>query len=255
LNILKTIQIFLVLNLKNKVRFSFHVLATLIFKLSGKRLIQKTKLSIFNITYDITVGNGDLNLIYYTNVKREYMQVEGFVPKKGAVCLDVGANIGGTSLAWYGMENKIIIYAIEPHPETYINLLRNIRLNNASKAIIPLNFAACQHNGSLEMFISNKGSMAMRPGDYQWNGKNVMLKSKRIDSIVDDEAIQKLDILKIDIEGFELDALEGGRKTLDITERIVLEYHSPKLKQGCQKILIEHGFKFIERGSLLFAYR
>lgn len=69
------------------------------------------------------------------------------------------------------------------------------------------------------------------------------------------ENITSIDILKIDIEGSEVEALLGSSETLEITKRIVLEYLSTELRFQCKRLLSDHGFELIERTPLLFGIK
>ena len=81
------------------------------------------------------------------------------------------------------------------------------------------------------------------------------MRSITVDSFTKEEEIDSIDILKIDIEGFEAEALGGAEETLNITKRVVLEYHSPELRKQCLDILVQNGFKITERGTLIFCSR
>ena len=255
MNIIKLFKLLSTLNLWNKIRLVFHLSLTVFFKLTGKRLIRKTRINVLGIEYDVTVGHGELDIIYHTNVLKEYMQLEGFIPTPGAVCIDVGANIGSTALAWTKALKTGKIYAIEPHPETYLTLLRNIQLNGVTKTILPRQFAIASNDGEIVLFVSEQGSMAMKPGNHKWRGREILVGSITADSFIKEEGIESIDILKIDIEGFEVEALQGAKETLRKTKRVVLEYHSPELRSQCLQILTHNGFEIVERDSLIFCQR
>ena len=52
--------------------------------------------------------------------------------------------------------------------------------------------------------------------------------------------------MKIDTEGAELDILNGGGDVLGKIRKIVIEYHSDKLKRDCIKFLKKRGFKLVK---------
>jgi FkbM family methyltransferase len=243
------------LNRWNKIRFLYHLALTLFFRFTGKRLQKSSRIKILDVEYDVTIGNGELDIIYHTNILEEYMPFKEFIPSPEAVCIDIGANIGSTSLAWTKTLRTGRIYAIEPHPETYKTLVRNIQLNGAIGRILPYQFAMGSEDGEISLFISDEGSMAMRPGSYKWHGREISIPSRNADSFIEEEGIKYIDILKMDIEGYELEALRGAREVLKITKRIVLEYHSYELYKGCLEVLEQSGFMVLQRGSLLFGIK
>jgi hypothetical protein len=57
-----------------------------------------------------------------------------------------------------------------------------------------------------------------------------------------------VDLLKIDVEGMEVECLAGGRGTLSITQRVVFEYHTPGLLERSGEILRSAGmFEVLRR--------
>ena len=255
MHIRKVLKLFAALNSRNKILLLFYVALVGFFKLTGKRLLKKTRLNVLGIDYEIRVGMGELNVIYHTNILKEYMELEDFIPEPNSVCVDIGANIGSTALAWTQTLKAGKIYAIEPHPETYLSLLRNIEINGVNNTIYPRQLAVGEHDGKVVLTISDQGTMAMRPGHYKWRGREIVVRSITVDSFTKEEEIDSIDILKIDIEGFEAEALGGAEETLNITKRVVLEYHSPELRKQCLDILVQNGFKITERGTLIFCSR
>ena len=183
------------------------------------------------------------------------MQFPEFIPAEDSLCIDVGANIGSAALAWARTSRVRKIFAFEPHPETYRRLLRNIELNGAKGVIIPRQIAVGAKDGEIKLFISKEGSMAMRPGTYRWQGREISCPLITLDTLIKTEHIASIYILKIDIEGSEVEVLLGSSETLEITKRIVLEYHSVELRDQCKRLLSNRGFQLIERAPLLFGLR
>ena len=255
MRIVDVIKFFTALTAVNKVRLAVYITFTLFFRLTKKKVLAKLNVQIFGISYEVTPGHGELDIIYHTNVLKEYMQFPEFIPAEDSLCIDVGANIGSAALAWARTSRVRKIFAFEPHPETYRRLLRNIELNGAKGVIIPRQIAAGGKDGEVRLFISKAGSMAMRPGIYKWQGREISCPLITLDTFIKKEHIVSIDILKIDIEGSEVEALLGSSETLEITKRIVLEYHSVELRDQCKRLLSDHGFQLIERAQLLFGIR
>ena len=255
MRIVDVIKFFTVLTALNKVRLAVYITFTLFYRLTKKRVLAKLKVQVFDISYEVTPGHGELDIIYHTNVLKEYMQLPEFIPSEEALCIDVGANIGSTSLAWARAAKVGKIFAFEPHPETYKRLLRNTELNRATQIIFPQQIAVGAKDGEVRLFISKEGSMAMMPGRYKWQGTEIPSPLMTLDTFINMKRITSIDILKIDIEGSEVEALLGSSETLEITKRIVLEYHSTKLGDDCKRLLSDHGFRLIERAPLLFGLK
>ncbi|MDR2165737.1 MAG: FkbM family methyltransferase [Zoogloeaceae bacterium] len=130
-----------------------------------------------------------------------------------AVILDVGANTGNHSIYWARIHNAKRVHSFEPVPLTYGILCENIRLNGLGDIVIPHNFGLGDQDGDarIENFpVDNIG--AARIG-YAGNDRAPTgLKVARLDSL--DLGEEKIDFVKIDVEGFERQALAGMEKTL-----------------------------------------
>lgn len=245
-------KIIKVLNFRNKIKLSLYIIFSLMYKLTGKKFLKKICLNFHEVKYEISIGKGELYTIYHTNLLKDYMPYENFIPADKFVCLDIGANIGSTSLLWNSETKYGKIYAIEPHPMTYLSLIRNIQINKAEQEIFPHQLSIGADDGEMTLFIPEDGTMAMMPGNYSWIGSEITIPSLSLDSFIKKEGLDSIDIMKIDIEGYEVEALKGASKTLKNTKHVVLEYHSLKLKEECIEILKKNGFDIIEKGYLLF---
>ncbi len=134
----------------------------------------------------------------------------------GDVFLDIGANVGCYSL----IASKIVgpegqVHSFEPVLNVFERLQLNIQLNQL-KNIIANRVAVFEKPGTLELFVSakeNAGMSSIFHHDTE-SGNIEQVESITIDGYVEKMNIEKIDMIKIDIEGAELFALKGMRKTL-----------------------------------------
>jgi FkbM family methyltransferase len=138
--------------------------------------------------------------------------------REGSVFVDVGANAGYyTLLASKLVGNKGYVYAIEPIPSTVALLEANVKLNNCTNVMV-YRVAAWSSKGKLTLNVP--ASM------YGWasvmqKGRSVMVKAETIDNIL--RNVGSVDILKVDVEGAELQVLQGAKEVLKRTKHIALE--------------------------------
>ncbi|MGC9123924.1 MAG: FkbM family methyltransferase [Thermoplasmata archaeon] len=150
-----------------------------------------------------------------------------FIPKKGDVVIDVGASYGDTAI-WYAKKFGAKVMAFEPLKDIYEILLKNIDLNKAD--VIAYNIAL--GNG--------KNINGKRQGNMLAIGNEEKFETKRLD----DFEFERVDLIKIDVEGFELDVLEGAKKTImKHRPKIILEVHSKDLFKGCTEFLKKLDYK------------
>jgi FkbM family methyltransferase len=161
----------------------------------------------------------------------EYDKV--FSPQEGDVVIDVGAHIGAFAVKAaqkIGKHGKVI--AVEPNAENYSMLKTNRELNKLAN-IIPVNAALSDHDGEafLYSWIGHSGGFSIIEHHSQ---DRVKVPLFTIDKLTSKLAYDKIDFLKIDAEGAELEILRGAAIILKRSNaKIVLAgYHAtddPKL--------------------------
>ncbi len=133
--------------------------------------------------------------------------------KKGFVVLDIGANIGDDTLEIarsVGAEGKV--YAFEPDPDSFKLLKKNIRVNGYENVTL-VNKAVSNRNGKIKLFISDNNKADHRIYDSKDNRKYVVVDMVSIDSFFKNKK-EKVDFIKIDIQGAETLALKGMKNLL-----------------------------------------
>ena len=175
------------------------------------------------------------------------------IPVNGTL-LDIGANIGAISIPISKLRTDIHIVAVEASNKVYNYLKENVALNKMSNCEI-VNNAISDTDGQTVSFFSpdelfGKGSMAAVFTDAAENVETITL-----DTLILNKGIEKVDLIKIDVEGFEYLAFKGGVKLLthpnapDILFEFVdwAEELAGNIKPGdAQKILIEYGYSLWE---------
>jgi len=131
---------------------------------------------------------------------------------KGDVFLDVGAHIGKYTIpiAKIVGENGLVI-AVEPHPINYKTLLENIRLNGL-KNVIALNIAAWSENRKMTLFIGDKTSLHSTKKDF--GRGSIIVNAKALDNVLNELKVERVNWIKIDVEGAEFEVLKGLQNTL-----------------------------------------
>ena len=131
-----------------------------------------------------------------------------------AVVLDIGANIGLTSVM--AAHHAALVYAFEPSPNTFALLQKTVAANETPGEVRPLKLALGSAPGELSFFedpSSNSASHVVSSGTLGRQGM-VIVPATTVDLFVEEEALDRLDFIKIDIEGFETDALKGAEETI-----------------------------------------
>lgn len=161
---------------------------------------------------DPSVDKGVELALYETGTyEKGTIQLLGDFLKPGSTFLDIGANIGLMSAIasrCVGAAGKVL--AVEANPKTVEILRHNLALNACTNVEIwPL--ALGSENGTATLYenweVNRGGASLLSQGDAA--GTEVSM--RRIDDLFGEE---RIDVLKIDVEGFELEVLKGGQELL-----------------------------------------
>lgn len=182
-------------------------------------------------------------------VRRVYVK-----PKKGDVVLDAGAHYGFyTLLASRLVGAKGCILAFEPHLHNYRRLVANLRLNG-TKNVKTFNLALGELNSQAKLYTDGESgtySTFFKRGAHYQNVTMV-----RLDTIATQMGLEKLDLIKIDVEGAELSILEGARETMQKfkPKLTIAGYHFPneitKLEQWLRVNYAFYEIKTMSNGFL-----
>jgi FkbM family methyltransferase len=150
--------------------------------------------------------------------------------KPGAVVLDIGANIGYFSLvACRRVGPDGIVYAFEPAPENFGLLARNVDTFGTSN-IIPVKRAVAERRKTLSFWLAENNEL----NSFFQHPHGPVKETIMVDCVAIDEYLEgrQVQVIKMDIEGYEPWALEGMRETISKSDDIVLftELHPPCLE-------------------------
>lgn len=199
--------------------------------------------------YKIKVIPGDLGtsleLLLFKTHEPITTKIVSKIVKKGMTCLDIGSNIGYYVL----LENKIIgnkgkVIAIEPSPKNFEYLKKNIEIQR-TKNIQAFNFAAGDKTGYINFLNykneSNSGRVIPDNEVINWPGQVVKLPVKTIDSFLEEIEEDKIDFLRMDVEGYEYQIFQGMKNTIRRSKPIIqIEVHKSIMgTETTKKWLIE----------------
>lgn len=144
-------------------------------------------------------------------------------------CVDVGSNIGAWSLHLSSLNDRIRIFAFEADRNTYFSQLHNIMLN-ANGAIQPFNYAIGDCI-ALMQFAANPRARATQSFATDRSEGTVGVPCTTLDALAVAGLISKqVDLLKVDVEGFE-ELVFHGAKDMLCGQRVNMVYfeHCPAL--------------------------
>jgi FkbM family methyltransferase len=171
-------------------------------------------------------------------------------PRRGEVLVDIGAHIGKYTLTTAKVVgNEGMVVAIEPHPVNYQTLQRNIGLNKLENAMA-LNLAAWNTDCELKLFTGDvAGHHSVKVNRrIGW----VEVKARVTDHVLKELRLDRVDWIKIDVEGAESEVLCGLEETISkykpkiITEVFYENVHARTQNvDEMKKFMKKHGYGLI----------
>jgi len=167
-------------------------------------------------------------------------------PTLGDFVLDIGAGRGEDTCVLstaVGQSGKVV--AIEAHPKTYAILDNFVRLNQLPNVFVE-HCAVSDHAGSC--FITEETEELWQCASLKrGGGAGSKVPAKRIDDLPQVMEARNIAFLKMNIEGAEVDALQGAHDTLGKTKSVCVCCHDflgehTKTKSAVQRLLAGHGF-------------
>jgi FkbM family methyltransferase len=180
----------------------------------------------------------DWHVLFFGTYEPEVRRIFRTVLPLGGVALDVGANVGWHTLlmaSLVGVNGRVL--AVEANPALRHRLHDHLCLNHFRQVeVMPC--AAADTEGTMEFYApaandpdsGNGHVVELGAGE---NGSTIRVEARRMDAIVTTEGIERLDLIKIDVEGFEWRVLRGGESTIaKFRPHIVFEYNAESASRG-----------------------
>ena len=178
---------------------------------------------------------------------RDSLKALGLLGRPGLSAIDVGAHHGETILAWHMLLDQPTVYAFEPNPDCLAILRQNVR----GIPVRLFDVGLSDHDGWEAFDLDHRfsgwhtfvfGSRAPK--------RSVRVKAARGDDLID---LDHIDLLKIDVEGYEGQVLEGLRATLSRCHYVMVELSLERPKayrfHEIARLLGEQPFELVRTGA------
>ncbi len=178
---------------------------------------------------DDPVLSGALTLGVYENSEihffKEYCRAD-------MTFVDIGGNIGlYSALALHTLDQDGRIIALEPHPESFALLSKNIETNKKIRGIentpkIDLyQMAASSKSGTRSLALNPENKADNRLSDAPEEWESIPIEAKSMDALLVEQEIEEVNFVKMDVQGYEhrilsgfMDTLRRSKKTVIMTE-------------------------------------
>jgi FkbM family methyltransferase len=154
-------------------------------------------------------------------------EILGYIPA-GGTFVDVGAHVG-----WYTLKAaKVVgpkghVIAVEPNRETLVTLRENIAASGAGSIVVVAPVACSDSESTLTLYATareNTGESSLSKANASQDttiAASYPVRARRLDDIVNEAGVGRVNALKIDVEGAEFLVLKGAAATLDRDKPVV----------------------------------
>jgi FkbM family methyltransferase len=167
--------------------------------------------------------------------------------------IDAGANIGLTSIYLSQFIGNSKFYCIEPSEANLTILKKNVESNSISQNKIIIYPNALSHEPNLCFDIENDFRDGLDWSTTTNSNKDGKIKGITLEEIIVENNLEKIDLLKIDIEGAErfIFSNSANLNFLEKTKIIAIEIHDEfNIRNEINSLLILNGFLLFESGEL-----
>jgi len=210
-----------------------------IYPIKGLFEYKNVSLSIFDLNTYILIFS---DLLHERKLKHE---LENILKGNNVTMVDAGAYIGDTSILLAKKYPNSLFYAIEPSVKNFNFITKTKNKNNIDNLTV-LNCVLSNDNS----FYSVKKNLDQPNAQYEIGEGNNGIQSYTLDSLVNSKTIKgKIGILHYDVEGMELDVLNGSKDTIEKDKPyIILEFLNTNQISPNQnliiKFLVDRGYNY-----------
>jgi FkbM family methyltransferase len=211
-------------------------------KLLFKKLINKNEPVEFtaknNIFYKIpnTKENLGTELLINGIYEDDIIDFLKNIIHDGDIYFDIGANIGSIGLPIIKKRANVKYYGFEASPTTFEYLKINLHKNKVKNYKLFNTLIHSDDNQLMKFYITDLyGKSSLFP---TYSNQYVIVNSTTIDTFCEKEHLSRINVMKVDVQGFELNVFQGMKQLLlnKKVDNILFEFEDWAEEQACQQI-------------------
>jgi FkbM family methyltransferase len=173
--------------------------------------------------------------------------IRQLIPIPNPTILDIGCNDGSTTIRFLETFSSPKIFCFEPDSRAALRF--KIKVGNR-KEVTFYEYALSDKDGEQTFYVSGGQGRKVMPEGWDYSGsirkpknhlivhpwctfdKTITVQTKRLDTWCQENAIDRIDFMWMDVQGAEIDVIQGGRNALRNTRFLYTEYSNKELYEG-----------------------
>ena len=199
-----------------------------LFLSNKKRLILRN-----NIKYEIDLNEAiDLGIFLGIKNERKLYKIKKFLSTNNKhVLVDIGSNIGSVTLPLAKLFNFSTIISIEPSKFAFLKLKKNLKLNpELEKNVKLFNFFISEKRKKIK-FVHSSWNLKTKEKKHKVHLgtlKKTSNKTKTLSEVLN-KIGKKIDFIKIDVDGYEINVLRSGKEIINRYKPLIYFEFAPYL--------------------------
>lgn len=201
--------------------------------LKPKRVLMKTRFAVLSVDPNCLMGAELTRTGEYERSMADTLKV---YLKTGCVFMDVGANEGYFTVLgakYVGSTGRV--FAVEPQQRLISVIQENLALNEFTGVTVS-NVALSDENNTSELYLSpatNSGASGLSEPSSHYRAQKQEVTVKRLETLLDELGLERVDVMKMDIEGFEYEAILGSQEVFKQKriKALAIEMHDDRIRR------------------------
>ena len=203
---------------------------------------------VASVVVRTTARHAGHDVMVLAQVAQDYFRTRTALVVPGGVVVDAGANVGLYSVLVALAQPTAVVHAFEPVAACFEAAQANATVNGVVDRVNlnrqALGGGAANDHISLT-FGGRQGTLSADILSDARTGATQVVSVVRLDDYCEGVGVERVDVLKLDVEGYEVNVLEGAPQTLAHTRVVVMEWHSPDRAERADHLLAQAGLTFL----------
>jgi FkbM family methyltransferase len=237
-------------------KYGFFGGSRIFFKLYARKLetgkkIKTLRINIYGKALAVRIGASDIS-VFQAVFLEDAFDLSSLCSNPKLI-LDLGANVGYASVFFAHAYPEAKILAVEPEESNFKILQENTK---PYKNVVPIQAAIWNKKEKLQIKDPNAEKWGIQVSEFKGEESSVAVDAVTVDDLLVKSGLDAIDILKIDIEGAELNLFSSNFESwLSKTRVLVIELHGGFCAEVFNKAVDGYGFNRKQSGEHTILYK